>query len=372
MKHDLERFNEELAKRIDDVVARLFGNAVRDGGVWALGSVDDRPGKSLKIWRSGPKQGEWWDFAAGRGGRPLGLVIEAQMGGAGDPGAGIRWAAKFLGVNGEETPEEKTRREAKAKAERERRERDEASQAQRKRKGAQALFLQAEAIKDTLAEDYLRTRGVDLRQLGRAPGALRFHSHVNCPESPVQRPAMLAAASDANGFLTVHRTFLYCHGNGRVTKADAADVPDPWRMVDAKKLFGPMAGGVISIWRGDSGKALGDMPAGEWIVLTEGIEDAVSAAIAAPEMRVGCVVALGFLGRAFLPKQCGGVLWHRHRGDGDQAMAQLDKQYKALAARGLAVKEVWAPQGEKDFNAWLMKQAFERATDETEETLTRE
>ena len=63
MKHDLERFNEELAKRIDDVVARLFGNAVRDGGVWALGSVDDRPGKSLKIWRSGPKQGESSLFA---------------------------------------------------------------------------------------------------------------------------------------------------------------------------------------------------------------------------------------------------------------------------------------------------------------------
>ena len=357
MKHDLDRLNAELARSIDEVVGRLFMNAVRDGGVWALGDLNDKPGRSLKIWRRGAKQGEWWDFAAGKGGKPLGLVIEASNGGAGDAKEGILWAAKFCGVDATETPEEKAKREENAARGRERREREEADERRRKRRSAQGLFLHGGPISGTMAEDYLRGRGVDLRALGRQPGALRFHPTVRCPDSGRDRPAMLAAASDGEGFLTVHRTFLFRLNDGRVVKADAADVPAVWRMVDAKKLFGPMKGGVVSIWRGDSGKALRDMPAGEWIVLTEGIEDAVSVAIAAPEMRVGCVVALPFLGRVFLPPQCGGVLWHRHRGDGPQAVAALERQYQALRARGLAVKEIWAPDGEKDFNAWLMKQA---------------
>ena len=356
MRHDLDRLNDELAKRIDDVVGRLFCNAVRDGTVWALGDLDDKPGRSLKIWRRGPKQGEWWDFAAGRGGHPLGLVIESTLGGRGDAGEGIRWAAKFCGVDADETPEERVKREANARAGRERREREDAEERKRKRRGAQGLFLHGGPIGGTLAEDYLLGRGVDLRQLGRQPGALRFHPAVRCPDSGRDRPALLAAASDGDGFLTTHRTYLFRLNDGRVVKADAAAVPSVWRMVDAKKLFGPMLGGIVSIWRGDSGKALRDMPAGEWIVLTEGIEDAVSVAIAAPEMRVGCVVALPFLGRAYLPPQCGGVLWHRHRGDGPQAVAAVERQYQALRARGLDVKEIWAPDGEKDFNAWLMKQ----------------
>ena len=357
MKHDLGRLNEGLAQRIDEVVGRLFLNAVRDGVVWTLGGVDDKPGRSLKIWRTGRKQGEWWDFAAGKGGHPLGLVIEARMGGDGDAGAGIRWAAKFLGVDGQETPEERDRREANAKRQREWREREDADEAQRKRRSAQGLFLHALPIAGTMAEDYLAGRGVDLRVLGRQPGALRFHPAVKCPESGRDRPAMLAAASDGDGFLTVHRTFLFRRNDGCVVKADGENVPAVWRMVDAKKLFGPMNGGLVSIWRGDSGRPLRTMPAGEMIVLTEGIEDAVSVAIAAPEMRVGCVVALPFLGRAFLPAQCGGVLWHRHRGDGEPAQRLLWKQYEALEKRGLAVREIWAPEGEKDFNAWLMKQA---------------
>jgi hypothetical protein len=356
VRHDLDRINAELARRIDDVVGRLFSNAVKDGGVWALGDLNDKPGRSLKIWRRGVKQGEWWDFSEGRGGHPLGLVIEAALGGKGDAGEGIRWAAKFCGVDGEETPEERAKREANAARQREQREREEADAAARKRRAAQGLFLHGGPIAGTMAEDYLRGRGVDLRRLGRQPGSLRFHPTVRCPDSGRDRPALLAGASDAQGFLTVHRTYLFRLNDGRVVKADAAAVPAVWRMVDAKKLYGPMNGGIVSIWRGDSGKPLHAMPAGEWIVLTEGIEDAVSVAIAAPEMRVGCVVALPFLGRAFLPKQCGGVLWHRHRGDGPKAVGDLERQYQALRARGIDVKEIWAPDNEKDFNAWLMKQ----------------
>ncbi len=357
MRHDLDRINDGLASRIDEVVSRLFCNAVRDGGVWALGDLADRPGRSLKIWRTGTKQGEWWDFAAGKGGRPLSLWIEAHNGGAGDAGEGIRSAARFLGLDGEETAEEKARRQAHAKREAEKRAAEDVADKKRKRGSAQALYLKAQPIAGTLADDYLRGRGIDLRSLGRQPGALRFHPECKCPDTGYARPAMLAAASDGEGFLTVHRTFLYRRPNGAVVKADSDLVPADFRMVDAKKLFGPMNGGIVSIWRGDSDKALREMPAGEWIVLTEGIEDALSVTIAAPEMRVGCVVALPFLGKAFLPKQVGGVLWHRHRGDGPEAVAALTKQYRALEARGVPVKEIWAPDGEKDFNAWIMKQA---------------
>ncbi len=348
--HDLGRINEDLATRIDDLVPRLFANAKRVGNYFELHDISGAPGDNLKIWRRGPKQGEWCDFARGTGGKPLGLVIASEYAGRGDAGEGIRWAARFLGHDATETPEQQAKREADAARQRAERERVEAQDQERKRRSAQALWLAATPIAGTLADRYLLGRAIDLRRLDRQPGALRFHPALKCPETGILRPAMIAAVAGVDGFMTVHRTFLAQLAGGDVVKADQAG------MVDAKQSYSAFHGGVISIWRGDSGKALKDMPAGEWAGATEGIEDALSIAIAEPSMRVVCGVALGNLGKMYLPAQCGGIFWHRHRGDGATAVKQYERQLDLVRARGLALREAWAPEGAKDFNAWLQRQ----------------
>ena len=348
-RHDLDKLNEGLAERIDDMVELLFVNARRVGNYWELGDISGAPGSSLKIWRKGPKQGEWADFGAGTGGRPLGLAIAAK----GDAGEGIRWAAAWLGHDATETPEERAAREARAARQREDKARQEAADGERLRRAAKGLFLSASPIAGTLADDYLKGRAIDIRRLPRQPGALRFHGAVKCPETGKLRPCLLAAVADADGFLSVHRHFLHRRPDGSVVKATLdPDAP----MHDAKQSYSRVHGGCISIWRGDSGRPLRAMPAGEWITASEGIEDALSIAIAAPEMRVVAAIGLTHLGAMFIPKQCGGVIWHRHRGDGPQAIAQLNRQYDALNARGFEVREAFAPDGAKDFNEWLQRE----------------
>lgn len=343
--HDLTRLNEGLAAEIDALVPRLFANARREGNYWAMGAIDGSPGSSLKIWRSGPKQGEWSDFSAGTGGRPLQLVIASPFAGGGDAGAGIRWAARFLGQDADEAPAARAAREAYAARQRQAREAAAAADQAAKRRSAKALFLAGTPIAGTLAEAYLRARAIDLRALPRQPGALRFHPALLCPESGVMRPGLIAAVSGADGFLTVHRTFL--RGDGLAKAA----------MSDPKRSYSAFHGGCIALWRGDSGRALKDMPDGEWLAASEGVEDGLSIALAEPALRVVAAVALGNLGRMFVPKQCGGVYWHRHRGDAPEAERAYAVQCEQLERRGIALREVWAPGAAKDFNEWLMGEA---------------
>lgn len=355
MLHDLDRLNEGLAHAIDALMPRLFANAKRVGDYWEMGDISGAPGASLKVWRRGSKQGEWADFSAGTGGRPLALAIASPYAGNGHAGEGIRWAARFLGHDASESPEERETREADAARQRQARAADEASNLEKRKRAAQALFLAGVPVMGTMAERYLLGRGINLASLPRQPGALRFHPDLRCPESGARRMGLLASVAGEAGFLTVHRTFLYALGaSGEVVKADSERVPQAERMTAAKRTYSAVAGGCISIWRGeDATRPLKKMATGEWIVATEGIEDALSIAIAAPEMRIVACVALPFLGAMFLPKACAGVTWHRHRGDGADALAQLARQYAALEKRGIAVREVWAPDGAKDFNAWL-------------------
>jgi hypothetical protein len=351
--HDLNRINEGLAADIDALVPRLFLSAVQVGNFWELGSIHGEPGQSLKIWRTGSKQGEWADFSAGKGGRPLELVIQSQFAGNGNVRQGIEWAVRFLNMGVSETPEERAAREAEDQRQREKRAREREADNERKRKSALGLFLSAAPIGGTLAEKYLLGRAIDLRLLGRQPGALRFKPELKCPETGIMRPGLLACVSNEHGFLTVHRHFLQEREDGTVGKAD---------MRSPKQSYSANSGGVISIWRGDSGKPLRDMPEGEWIAASEGIEDALSMALAQPDMRVVASVSLGNLGKMFLPRQCGGIYWHRHRGDPPQAIADYEKQLDQLDQRGIAVREVWAPDEAKDFNEWLQREAKKAAS----------
>lgn len=354
--HDLDAIKRGLAARIDGLVERLFGNAQKDGRHWRLGSIHGEPGASLAIWRFGAKQGEWFDFSAGQGGSALDLIVHAECGG--DVGAGIRWAADWLGYGREETPAQRAERERQEERQREKRRREEAEARQKSTRAALGLFLSGVPLAGTPADRYLLGRAIDIRRLPRQPGALRFHGEVKASGDPRPRPCLLASVSGEAGFMTVHRHFLHDLGDGRVVKASDSSVPAEWRMgpKDAKQAFGSYGGGIIPIWRGESGKPWGRMPEGEWAAGAEGIEDALSIAIAQPDMRTFAALSLGNLGKVWAPKALTGIYWHRHRGDGPAAQALYETQKRRLSERGVLLAEVWAPGEHKDFNEWLQSE----------------
>ena len=55
---------------------------------------------------------------------------------------------------------------------------------------------------------------------------------------------------------SIHRTFLEADGAGGMRKA--RDLRSP------KQAYSEFRGGIIPVWRGDSGKPIKDAPAGEW------------------------------------------------------------------------------------------------------------
>ncbi len=116
-------------------------------------------------------------------------------------------------------------------------------QAKQKAERAKAIWQQSQPIKNTLAETYLRMRGItcDL------PADLRFHS--KCPHpSGVTLPALIALVKGAGSF-AIHRTFLKDNG----CKTDQKP---------AKAMLGSVTGGAVHLSQ--------DNP--KHLVICEGIE----------------------------------------------------------------------------------------------------
>ncbi|KEO90260.1 hypothetical protein EH31_09220 [Erythrobacter longus] len=130
------------------------------------------------------------------------------------------------------------KREAKAKAD-----------TIRKQNAARRLWEQSQPIGDTLAETYLRGRGIGCA----LPDTLRFHP--NCWHGPSESrcPAMMALVEGGDGF-AVHRTYLRADGSGKAGVAGGD-----------KLMLGATAGGAVRLSKGASRLAV-----------AEGIESALS------------------------------------------------------------------------------------------------
>lgn len=208
------------------------------------------------------------------------------------------------------------------------------------------LFLAAsERLAGTPAAAYLSGRGINLAELGRQPRALRFHPSCYHAESGIRWPALLAAVSDGDGqHVATHRTWLQVQRDGCVTKAP---VRNP------KMSLGRVWGGSIRLWRGASGKSLRAAPAGEVPVIAEGIETALSVAMAMPERRVLASVSLGNMGSVWLPPQITEVLLVLDNDHKPAAIAAQQRVINAHVEAGRAVRIARSPVG-KDFNDALL------------------
>lgn len=325
-----------LAARTPALCAELLPRGTRDGHEWRVGSLAGEPGRSMAVHLTGTRAGVWADFSTGETGDALDLVAQVLFGG--DKGQALRWSRGWLGLDGTNPAALATTRRAVAQravgA-------DELGDEEKKAAAFRIYLSAQERILDTPVERYLLGRGIDLRRLGRAPRALRYHPNLYNRESGRKWPAMVAAIADHEGkFVAVHRTWLEVRADGGVTKAP---------LTDAKMTYGPYRGGMIRLWRGASGKALKDAPAGEAMALSEGIEDGLTAAVAKPELRVGAAVSLSNMGSLVLPPAIGTVIILGQADLQPAARQGLLRAVKHFRGQGRTVKCAWSPKG-KDIN----------------------
>jgi hypothetical protein len=171
-----------------------------------VGDVANTPGRSLFVRLHGPEAGrgaagKWTDAATGEHGDLLDLIARAR--GLDSLRDVMDEARRFLSLPAPQRPEPR------------------APVASGSPDAARRLFDAGRPIKGTLAETYLRGRGITY--LDDLP-ALRFHPRCYYradDNAPVETwPAMLAAVTDLDGTITgVHRTWLARDGSGKAPVA---------------------------------------------------------------------------------------------------------------------------------------------------------
>lgn len=338
MPHDAAILARMLAQRIADLVTHLLPAGRREGHEWVHPSLTGGSRRSLSVHLTGAKAGVWADFAGGIGGDALDLVAHVQC--HGRTADAMAWARRWLGMPSLSGSQSNTTATAPHPAPAERVGGD---QEERRRK-ALGLFLAArEGVAGTPVAAYLAGRGIDLAQLGRAPRALRYHPAVWCEEARAKLPAMLAAITAGDGqHVATHRTWLRQIGGNGWAKAAVAN---------PKKTLGTYAGGFIPLQRGASGKPMRAAPLGDVVAIAEGIETALSVAIACPDLRIIAAVSLANMARITLPEVITSVVLcaDNDRPENLAAERALVAAVGHFAAPGRTVRLARPPVG-KDFN----------------------
>ncbi len=202
MREDAAALARRLARNAEAVCRHYLSNGRREGRWWTVGDVANTPGRSLFVRLHGPEAGrgaagKWTDAATGEHGDLLDLIARAR--GLDSLRDVLDEALRFLSLPAQPRPEPR------------------APVAAGSPDAARRLFHAGQPIKGTLAETYLRARGITY--LDDMP-ALRFHPrcYYRADENaPVETwPAMLAAVTDLDGTMTgVHRTWLARDGSGK-------------------------------------------------------------------------------------------------------------------------------------------------------------
>lgn len=338
---DLDRLRDGLTRTLDDWAPKRFPALRRDGELWRMGDIDGTPGQSLVINRRGPRAGSWHDFAAHAHGSVLDLWMAALR--LSDFRAACEEAARYLAdpaiLKALERAPDRARDEAQA----------DAARAAGRAKLVRRLFLEARPLAGSPAEAYLIGRGLAVSRLPRPPGALRFHPALRCPrwrETGEMRPGMIAiVAGPDGGQVAVHQTFLARGGDGRWRKAPELTKDE------VKRSLGPVRGGFIPLARGASGRRWPDMPAGETVHVTEGIEDGLAVALAAPAARVIAGISLSNMANLPTPPSGGGFALCAQN-DAKPAAIEGFERVRALLSARCPVIVLRPPAAFKDWAEW--------------------
>lgn len=254
---------------IGDVVARLDLTGLKRAGVEMVGPCPicggtDRFGVNLRKNVFGCRR-------CGGKGDGIGLVMFVL--GMDFPGA-LEW---LCGPRQEISPEERRRRQRLAE-ENAARQRAEAERYRQKAiASARAIWQAGKPAEGSLVREYLTRRGIRPEHYPALPACLRYHPDlaymVQVGADLVQAhrgPAMLAAVQGPDDrFSAVHRTWIdLARPNGKALIKH----PVTGEVESAKKLLGSKKGGAIRLLRGSAD--------GDTLIMAEGIETTLSAAVA--------------------------------------------------------------------------------------------
>jgi len=208
MPTDIADIVRDLADRAEDVCRHYLPAGRREGLCWRIGDVRNAPGRSVCVrlgsgTPGGGAAGKWVDFASGEHGDLLDMIREAR--GFPNVADALDEARRFLGQS---PPGAHARDRA-------------ASSAYDFRRTLRRLLSESSGIAGTIAEAYLRSRGLDALDHAEA---LRFHPACPCRDGKTGRfshfPALLAVITDSNGDITgLQRTYLARDGAGKATVA---------------------------------------------------------------------------------------------------------------------------------------------------------
>jgi hypothetical protein len=226
-----------LARDAEAVCRHYLCNGRRQGRYWIVGDVMNTPGRSLFVRLHGPDcgpgaAGKWTDAACGEHGDLLDLIRLNR--GLRCVAEAIDEARAFLALPPTRRPVEDPRPPARSGSP----------------EAARRLFHAARPLPCTLAEVYLRARGIT------APldwPSLRYHPSVyyrGADDAPLEAwPALLAAVTDRSGRITgILRTWL------DPTRPEKAPIADP------RRALGHLLGSAVRF-----GDALDVLAAGEGI-----------------------------------------------------------------------------------------------------------
>jgi hypothetical protein len=358
----IEDIKREAQKRIDDVLSWLGVDEKPSTGGYISMCNPQRKDRhpSFTIWIKGAAIGAWKDHTDDGPGGLRGDVIDLVSylnGWWSAPKKGralaLRWLSDKLGLATVDHAQlrrdrDRSRRDQIAKEKK----RDEDLQAKQAR--AFSLFTdEAKPSNGSIVETYLRARGIELAALPagprggvRWPHAIRFLERSKHTESGKVLPAMIACCTDTETreIFAVHRTWIKPDGSG---KADVNPV---------KKVWPSFGGLVIPLWRGDTNmnvRTAIENGVRETLVLTEGIEDGLTAVMAAPQFRTWAFISLGNLAGLKLPECIDGVIVHRQTEWSNRtAVSSFERGKASIEAQGVPVAEVTAFAG-KDLNDTL-------------------
>ncbi|HKX78232.1 MAG TPA: CHC2 zinc finger domain-containing protein [Novosphingobium sp.] len=192
---------------------------------------------------------------------------------------------------------------------------------------ARAVWEAARPIQETVAETYLRHRAIDIA----LPDALRFTS-LRYGRSGPEYPVMVAAISDvADQVVGIQRTYLAADGMGK------ASVPK------TKLSLGRVTGGAVRL-----------TPPSRTLILTEGIEDALSL-IQELGRAAWATCGTSNLAKVVLPIATDDVVIGSDADDAGQLAATTAAQI--YAEQGCKARIIRPMPGCKDFNQEIQERA---------------
>lgn len=327
-----------------------------DGGKWTMAARGSKRGVFCN-WGNPEQKGDCIE-----------LIHAALFAGQTGRGQALKWGLTYLGLATSAAPADaeaaERLRQAKAGAAQRRAWQDEAESRERDRRRRQAFALylredNIDGVNSPELRDYLATRHVPLGLLEEFPTALRFgHAYYDADHPAV--PAMLAPIIHpvTRRHMATHITYL-------------AYREHHWRNLPApalrRRTLGDKKGGMIPLLRGASRKRLRNAPDGDIVLISEGIENGLAAAVlirdwpALPaDPRVVAAVDAQNWAALELPPVFQSVILAHDRDDQRLGAFRLEVG-RVWLEEGRSVQHFRPPAEYKDFNDYAARLLAEQA-----------